>query len=181
MQRVARKLNLHGHNIPTKRLPRHPRNSPGGPKMDPRRPQRALQNVKSDSFDPPGGPDPPPWVYPKRAATILEPSWPLSWVILGPLGPSSAYLGPLLQPTCSSTSLLGTLMPKLTAHKIQLARFADCFDIETDMPRQRCCQLLLCLKLQRPIFEALCHHPSTPENWIRTRMSLHELAIDMTS
>ena len=99
---------------------------------------------------------PPPWVYSKRAATILEPSWPPSWAILGPLGPSSAYLGPLLQPTCSSTSLLGTLMPKLTAHKIQLASFADCFDIETDMPRQRCCQLLLCLKLQRPIFEALC-------------------------
>ena len=41
--------------------------------------------------------------------------------IMGLLGPSSAYLGPLLQPTCSSTSPLGTLMPKLTASKLCLA------------------------------------------------------------
>ena len=106
-------------------------------------------------FDPLGWTDPPPWVYPKRAATILEPSWPPSWAILGPLGPSSAYLGPLLQPTCSSTSLLGTLMPKLTAHKIQLASFADCFGLGADMLRKCCCRLLLHLKLQRPIFKAL--------------------------
>ena len=41
------------------------------------------------------------------------------------LGPSSAYLGPLLQPTCSSTSFLGTLTPQLTAPKLCLASFAE--------------------------------------------------------
>ena len=45
--------------------------------------------------------------------------------IMGPLGPSSAHLGPLLQPTCYSTSMLGTLMPKLTAPKLCLAGFAE--------------------------------------------------------
>ena len=43
--------------------------------------------------------------------------------IMGPLGPSSANLGPLLQPTCYSTSPLGTLMPELRALKLCLLSF----------------------------------------------------------
>ena len=51
----------------------------------------------------------------------LEMSLNHFYPIIKSLGPSSAYLGPLLQPTCSSTSPLGTLMPKLTASKLCLA------------------------------------------------------------
>ena len=49
----------------------------------------------------------------------------LSWAILGPLGPSWAYLGSSLQPSCNPTSPLDTFMAELRPPRPHLASMAE--------------------------------------------------------
>ena len=136
--------------------PKRPRRPQDGPKTAPNASKRA-QNLWQSRGS---------W----QASYVWESFWgdlEMSlnhfYPIVKSLGPSSAYLGPLLQPTCSSTSFLGTLMPQLTAPKLCLASFADFSDIEADTLTKNRCRLRLFLKLQHPSLEAL--GPPTLNPW----------------
>ena len=107
--------------------PSQPRGSPDTPETAPEAP-RWLQGGPTCLQD---GPKPVAIPRSWQASYVWEPFWgdlrmSLNhfYPIVKSLGPSAAYLGPLSQPTCSLTSLLGTLMPKLTAPKLCLTGFA---------------------------------------------------------
>ena len=100
-----------------------PRGSPDTPETAPEAP-RWLQDGPKCLQD---GPKPVAIPRSWQASYVWEPFWgdlrmSLNHFdpIIKSLGPSSAYLGQLLQPTCSSNSFLGTVMPKLTAPKLCL-------------------------------------------------------------